>query len=694
MPVVRYTAMRGTARLVLTVALVTALVGAGLLTLRRLADVDPRGRASWTAAPLSLDSTTRDVTVFVPACDARAIVLHPAATAHGSVEAEFLVAAADGSTRRAGATSAVVHAGASSPIVLPLGDVRPPWRTPLILRLRTLDGPLTLDARRPITIEPAASSSLGTLACAFDAGSTARGWLLAAALLTIVTAGAAIGAAWLGRAVAPPPLSLPSPGPLVVSMLATGATLITYLLVVPPYEPPDELAHLQYARFVALTGTLPSAVPAPGSEWRASSYEFVQQPLYYLGAAALLKATGLVTPGPAVILNPRSRLNAGGTEPTIFQHGAHHNPPHRDRGLLMLRVTSILMALLTTWSIARLVLTVSTDPLVVITVAGGLGLIPQWCAVMGAVSTDPPATLLASVATLGVVRIALGRVGTGGQLVAGLLIGAAYAVKATTVFLVPMAALACVLDAANREHVGSGDRLTDGLGRALTAAVPSILWVALGVTLTAAWIHLRMWMVFGDPAASAFKRALLEAGGFVPAAGPMPWTGEFWSQMRVMVFEPFWARFGSLGAGPLPHSRVWPIYAAASAMLGLIAIVGIVGWTRAGLRQVSTGTAGRAACTMMAVAVCAVGVGVGLSAWVAVNLVPRADMVVHWTPRHILPLTAPAALLVAAGLERLTHAPPRVRHGAAAVTGVLVAALALAWLVVLRDTTLMFHFGY
>ncbi len=69
-------------------------------------------------------------------------------------------------------------------------------------------------------------------------------------------------------------------------------------------------------------------------------------------------------------------------------------------------------------------------------------------------------------------------------------------------------------------------------------------------------------------------------------------------------------------------------------------------------------------------------------------------MVVHWTPRHILPLTAPAALLVGAGLERLRHASAPGRRVSAAVIGATIAALALAWLGVLRATVLMFHFGY
>jgi hypothetical protein len=685
--------MRRAARLALTMMLVTGTVSAGVLTLRQLADVDPRGRQSWSATPVVLDATPRDLTIFVPACDARAVVLHAAAPAQGRVEAEYWRTSADDSPVRIGSASAT--ADGTSSIMLPLGDTRLPWRTPLLLRLRSAGGPLTLDARRPITIEPAASSPLGTLPCAFDAGSTTRGMLLVSAVLLIVTAAGTIGGAWLRRALDPADRTTsPFTAAVVVSLLTTGATLLTYHLVVPPLEPPDELAHVQYARFVATTGTLPSAVPPHGSEWRSSSYEFVQQPLYYLGAATVLKGTGLDVPGPEYTLNPRSRLRRGGTEPTIFAHDVAVASSTGHRAVVLLRVVSLLMALATTWLIARLVLTVTTDGLVVATVVGGLGLVPQWCAVMTAVSTDPPATLIASAATLVIVSIALGRTGARGELLAGMLIGAAYGVKATAVFLVPMAVLACVLDAANREHLGSTTRLTDGLGRALKASVRPVLRVGLGVVLAAAWIHVRAWLVFGDPTAFAFKKAILEAGGFVPAAGPMPWTVEFWSQMRVMVFEPFWARFGSLGAGPFPGSKVWSIYGIASLLICLVPAAAIVGWIRAGLREVRSGGGARAACTMLTVSVCALGVGVGLIAWIAVNLAPRADMVVHWTPRHVLPLTAPAALLLAAGLERLAHASPMARRAGAATTGLLVLALALAWLIVLRDTMLMFHFGY
>ena len=89
------------------------------------------------------------------------------------------------------------------------------------------------------------------------------GRLVVATLLVMLVAGLC-AAAWLGRTAATPrSASSHARHATVAALLMAGATTVVYSLVVPPFEPPDELAHLQYARFVATTGTLPSAVPPP-----------------------------------------------------------------------------------------------------------------------------------------------------------------------------------------------------------------------------------------------------------------------------------------------------------------------------------------------------------------------------------------------------------------------------------------------
>ena len=710
MRMVRYTAMRPApatgpatgpvatrpvAGRVLAALVTIGLLAAAFPTFRALADVDPRGRASWTGVPPVFDATPRDVRLFLPACDVAGIELHPAARAEGRAEVTAFLSAPDGAARRAASWEYAIRGDAP----IRVGDqatlAAAPWRAPLVLRIASPDSLLTLTPRHPITLDTSARGPLGTFACAFDGGSPGRAWSVAVATLVMLAGTGVLAAGWIGRAfLAHGAVGIPMRAAPWLAAALVSATTLVYLFVVPAFEPPDELAHFQYARFVATTGALPREVPHPASEWRASSYEWVQQPLYYLGAAMLVRGAGWHSPGPVLEMNPRSRLRPGGTEPTIFHHGEPRGDRTAHRALLTLRAVSLLMAIATAWLLARLVRTVTADPLVVASVAGGLALIPQWCAVMGAVSTDPPATMLAAAATLAIVRVAHGRIHATWLLITGLLIGAAYAVKATAVFLVPMALLACAADAANRAAYVIGERPRAGYVRLLADALAPMLLVLIGIAVAAGWIHVRALLVFGDPQAFAFKKAVLEAGGFVPVAGPMPWSGEFWAQMRTMVFEPFWARFGSLGAGPFPGSQVWNIYGAASALLATIALGGLWAWTRAGLGDVRRGAGGEAACVMLAVGVCGLGLGVGLGAWVGVNLVPRADMVVHWTPRHILPLTAPAALLVAAGLERLRHASPRVRRAGHLLVGLTMAATAVAGLGVLRATVLMFHFGY
>ena len=133
--------------------------------------------------------------------------------------------------------------------------------------------------------------------------------------------------------------------------------------------------------------------PRQRDPWRGSSYEWVQQPLYYLGAAGVLEATGLDAPPPALVENPRSRIRPGGTEPTLFQHGA---PPSPRQVTARSRVAPALVVHGRGHRLGHRAPGAHADRrwLVIATVAGGLALMPAVDAVMGAVSTDPPATLL------------------------------------------------------------------------------------------------------------------------------------------------------------------------------------------------------------------------------------------------------------------------------------------------------------
>ena len=77
-----------------------------------------------------------------------------------------------------------------------------------------------------------------------------------------------------------------------LTLAAAAALLAAYAMRVPPGDAPDEPAHLEYAASLARTGRLPV--------WRwplqPLSYESFQPPLYYAGAAAVLRASGGLSP--------------------------------------------------------------------------------------------------------------------------------------------------------------------------------------------------------------------------------------------------------------------------------------------------------------------------------------------------------------------------------------------------------------
>jgi hypothetical protein len=162
--------------------------------------------------------------------------------------------------------------------------------------------------------------------------------------------------------------------------------------------------------------------------------------------------------------------------------------------------------------------------------------------------------------------------------------------------------------------------------------------------------------------------------------------------MRVMVFEPFWARFGSLGAGPLPGTRLWWVYGLVTCILLALYVVGAVRTTWWAWRGASDRVDVRR--TWMVVG-CSIGSVAGVALWAWVNLVPQADVIVHWTPRHILPLTVPLLVVVASGLQALAASvSPTSRAALRVGSGIGLLVLALTGLLVFRSVVLGFHFGY
>lgn len=653
------------------------LLAAGAWTLGSLRAPDPRARGAWTggAAGPSTNSPV-DVTLYLPACPISAIRIHAAPGQSGTLTTEVIRGGDASGPGPSLSTRQQRPFDGQGLIDVPLDAS--PARERVRLRLWPQTPGLALDAARPFSLVPVTASPLGLLPCSVD-GRAGLAWtVIALAGLHLAGLGWLAATVIVGDGARREPEVTPRPGgagPMAAVGIVT-TTLLLYANVVPPFEPPDELAHLQFARYVARTGELPSAIPPVDSEWRSSVYEWVQQPAYYLLAAGVIRVTGDAASAPAPEVHPQSRL-AGGPDVNIYRHPDTTSAPGALRALWTLRLLSVLMAMGTVWCAARAVTLATGNARLGAASAAALALVPQWAAVMGIVSTDPPATLAAAVATLLLCRLVQEADHRPRAAVAGVVTGLAYAFKATSVFLVPMAAAALVTVARRR-----GVRIAQRQAIAFAA----------GLLLAAAWIPLRAWLVFGDPLARAFKREVLAIGGFVVTEGPPVFSAAFVEQLRLMVFEAFWARFGSLGAGPLPGTRLWWVYGATT--FGLLVLLALgAAWAAWFTWSAPPDTDDSRRASM--VVVCATGVMIGVALWAWVNLVPQADVVVHWTPRHVLPLTVPLLVVVASGLQQLAHRVRASMRVALRVSGgVAILVLAVTGLAVFRSVVLGFHFGY
>jgi hypothetical protein len=342
------------------------------------------------------------------------------------------------------------------------------------------------------------------------------------------------------------------------------------------------------------------------------------------------------------------------------------------QALYLLRALNVGLSALTVFLTALVAHRVTGNARLAAAAASSLALVPQWSAIFSMAGNDAAATFVATLATLALLHAISGSVLH--WAVAGLLCGAALAVKLTTAFLLPMAVVAL---AASR----AAGRMT---GRALA--------LFAGGLAGCGWAYARNWVMFGDPLARDFKRALLEQSNFVALAQAQPGVADpaYWFALRGQVFEAFWARFGSLGAGPDPASRLWVLYATATLALALATVAGLWPLVK---RSRAADSATHSAVGPVGLTI-AIGLLAGIAGWIAVNLARRPDMVVHWTPRHVLPLTGLWTAVVAQGVmtTRQRYGGPSSywRCGAAA----FLLALALGWLISLRHAIQQFYFGY
>lgn len=681
-------AVPGRLRSALGVLLFSALLLAGVrLVGWPLARSGPSTDGATQDAPLTIAAgSTFEQTFFVPACAPAHLDLFLNAAAGGTRVALTVTADRAPIGEKPDALTLTTEPGQRS-FRMAFAQSADTWRRLFVLRGHVIDGPplelrtavpafdwrgsLRLDGawlgRRALTFRAAASNDapLSGWRCAFDQTGASRSGFAMAALLLLLGSVAIV----ITRVVSPS--SRRSRGrlwwlPPITVALSAG---FVWLAVVPAYEGPDEVAHLQYSRFVALERALPGGPPPEGSPWTNQFYEWVQPPLYYLLAATTLHLTDTARPEPIIRPNPASMLQ-GGIERSLYRHGEPDRNSRGRRGFDLLRLVSWLMMGLTVLVAARALSRHLDDSTLAAAAASSLPLVPQWSAVLTTVSNDSLATMLATLAAATLLSARPSGRASSRAVVAGILCGLALATKLTAAFLLPMGVAAILVSHPTR-------RLADG---ALMGA---------GVLAGTGWVFVRNAWVFGDPLASDFKRMILDRSGFVALSHAQPSIADaaFWTNLHGQLFEAFWARFGSLGVGPTPGSRLWWFFGAVSG--GLLVLLAAGFWF-----AVRRSSFQHRAQVAPATVVAAWGTAAGFALWLGVNLAGLDDVVVHWTPRHLLPLSLPALWVAVAGLQALrrTSAEHPCRSCRLAAGGFLL-LLTLSWLACLRHVMAQFHFG-
>jgi 4-amino-4-deoxy-L-arabinose transferase-like glycosyltransferase len=234
------------------------------------------------------------------------------------------------------------------------------------------------------------------------------------------------------------------------------ALAVTYSIVVPLWEAPDEPSHFLYARYLAQNGCLPSPTyygeDIAGSfegDYILSIYEWHHPPLYYLLGALALRA-----------VEPQHKLSASYVFPPLDPALAYqdslfvHYPKgpfdfgQDELGPRLLRLLSILMSVGIIWSTYQTARQICpSQPLLALAASGMVSFIPQYTFISASVNSDNLANLLSALMLLLTVKWTTEENSYRKTLQLGLLCSLALLSKTTTLFFIPTVCLSFALRA-------------------------------------------------------------------------------------------------------------------------------------------------------------------------------------------------------------------------------------------------------
>jgi 4-amino-4-deoxy-L-arabinose transferase-like glycosyltransferase len=330
---------------------------------------------------------------------------------------------------------------------------------------------------------------------------------------------------------------------------------------VPPFEAPDEPAHLAYVVSVATRAELPNQVDP---ERALTGYgpvptEGHQPPLYYALAAAVLRLTAGGAPAgvdATPVPNPEHAWNGGGrVDLPLFEHPA--GPRAAARPFRLLRLLSVACGVLTVGVVLALSARLFAGRWALVP-AVVVATLPQYLFVSATISNDALTGLLVTLCLLFALTLLQGRGRGRDYLLLGVCLGLALLTKKTALFLLP--GLALLLGYAALARPSGGQRAR---AAAWTLALLGTLALLCG------WYFLRSQALYGDPLGTEMEKATLGALVQEKTLDSPYFGGPF----RQEMWESFFGKFGWMQVA-LPRGVYW-FYAALLVAGGLGALVAV-----------------------------------------------------------------------------------------------------------------------
>lgn len=298
----------------------------------------------------------------------------------------------------------------------------------------------------------------------------------------------------------------------IIALLLGSALVVA--LSNPLGEAPDEPAHFDYARFVAVNQRLPlQCAPPCQSDVPGEGH---QPPLAYVLYAGITWPwidTGEWVPQ---AINPQF-IWQGGTQAQALVHGTREQWPWQGTFLAwrLMRLVSVALVVIALYFVWRAGLAISTPTVALLAVAL-LASSPQTSLIAGSVSNDALLFCLAAIVT----NVAL-RARTYSQVaLLGLTIGAALITKQSAIVLIPFILWP------TWQYFAGWKRLW------------ALLWAGLPIIVTAGWWYARNQLVYGDVFGLALFRSIYQQA-------PLDFAQiSTWQQAFSQVMRSGWGMYG------------------------------------------------------------------------------------------------------------------------------------------------------